>query len=92
MQDHISTRWISMNDVCRLTSLSRTTINSFRADPKSGFPVPLEATDGARRVCFIRAEIENWMEGRERKRPPVDRLGAHGSLECGQRNAANSAA
>jgi prophage regulatory protein len=45
---------ISLNDVCRMTSLSRTAINRLRNDGK--FPKAVELLD--RRVAFVRSEVE----------------------------------
>ncbi|WP_442753858.1 helix-turn-helix transcriptional regulator [Methylocystis sp. JAN1] len=51
---------VSLNQVCQLTSLSRTAINRWR--DKGLFPkaVPL----GDRRVAFVRAEVVAWIEAR----------------------------
>lgn len=49
---------ISMNDVARLTSLSRTMINKYRAEGR----FPAAVTLGDRRVAFVRAEVEEWIE------------------------------
>ena len=51
---------ISLNDSCRLTSLSRTAINRWRAMGKFPVAVPL----GDRRVAFIRSEVEQWIRDR----------------------------
>ena len=65
MEPHL----ISLNDACKLTSLSRTTLNNFRADGK--FPVPV--VFGKRRVAFVRAEVLQWLECRIRERSGRDR-------------------
>lgn len=51
---------ISLNEACRLTSLSRTAINLRRS--KGDFPpaVPL----GDKRIAFVRAEVEQWIRDR----------------------------
>lgn len=51
---------ISLNDACRLTSLSRTAINRWRALGKFPKAVPL----GDKRVAFIRAEVDQWIQDR----------------------------
>jgi len=51
---------ISLNDACRLTSLSRTAINRWRALGKFPKAVPL----GDKRVAFVRTEIEGWIRDR----------------------------
>lgn len=51
---------ISLNDCCRLTSLSRTAINRWRARGLFPRAVPL----GDKRVAFIKAEVEAWVGDR----------------------------
>ncbi len=51
---------ISLNEACRLTSLSRTAINRYRAEGRFPQPVPI----GFRRIAFIRAEVVAWIEAR----------------------------
>jgi prophage regulatory protein len=51
---------ISLNDACRLTSLSRTAINRWRDLGKFPKAVPL----GDKRVAFVRAEVIGWIEAR----------------------------
>lgn len=51
---------ISMNDTCRVTSLSRTAINRWRAQGKFPAAVPL----GDKRVAFVRAEVTDWIKQR----------------------------
>lgn len=51
---------ISLNDACKLTSLSRTAINRWRA--LNIFPAAV--TLGDRRVAFVRAEVEAWIKDR----------------------------
>ncbi len=58
MYDHPTL--ISIKDACHLTSLSRTSINNWRA--KGMFPKPVEL--GEKRICFVRAEVENWIAQR----------------------------
>ncbi len=60
---------ISLNEVCRRTSLSRTAINRWRAVGK----FPREVALGDRRVAFVAAEVEQWINDRinERARQAV---------------------
>ena len=51
-------RLISMNDTAKLTSLSRSTINVYRVAGDFPQAVPL----GERRVAFVRAEVEAWID------------------------------
>lgn len=51
---------ISLNDACRLTSLSRTAINRWRSLGKFPKAVPL----GDKRVAFVRSEVEAWIRER----------------------------
>lgn len=53
-------RLISLNEAARLTSLSRTAINRWRAEGKFPTAVPL----GNKRVAFVRAEVLDWIEQR----------------------------
>ncbi|AXV15265.1 transcriptional regulator [Neorhizobium sp. SOG26] len=51
---------ISLNDACRLTSMSRTMLNRYRAEGR--FPIAVEL--GERRVAFVRAEVLSWIEAK----------------------------
>lgn len=51
---------ISLNDVCRLTTLSRTAINKKRA--RGEFPQAV--TLGPKRIAFVRAEVIDWINER----------------------------
>jgi predicted DNA-binding transcriptional regulator AlpA len=51
---------VSLNDACRLTSLSRTAINRWRTLGKFPAAVPL----GDKRVAFVRAEVQQWIYDR----------------------------
>lgn len=51
---------ISLNEACRLTSLSRTAINRWRDAGSFPKAVPL----GEKRVAFVRAEVVAWIEAR----------------------------
>ena len=55
---------ISINDIVRLTSLSRTAINKHRA--AGSFPVEVQLGD--RRIAFVRNEVFAWIEKRIRAR------------------------
>ncbi|MEY9581523.1 helix-turn-helix transcriptional regulator [Sinorhizobium fredii] len=48
---------LSLNEVCRLTSLSRTAINRWRSLGRFPGAVPL----GDKRVAFVKAEVEQWI-------------------------------
>lgn len=51
---------ISLNEVCRLTSLSRTSVNRFRAAGQFPVAVPLSS----KRVAFMRDEVQAWVFAR----------------------------
>lgn len=51
---------ISMNDVCKLTSMSRTMVNRYRAEGR--FPVHVEL--GEVRVAFVRSEVVAWIQAK----------------------------
>lgn len=55
---------ISLNDVCKVTSLSRTAINRWRDLGKFPKAVPL----GYKRVAFVRSEVEDWIRARVSER------------------------
>jgi prophage regulatory protein len=48
---------ISLNDACRMTSMSRSMLNRYRGEGR--FPVAVELGD--RRVAFVRAEVQDWI-------------------------------
>ncbi len=79
MPDTSPTPWLTINDVARLTRFSRSSINNFRADPESGFPLPMEVRG---RILFLREEIEAWMKRfeiaprRQRMKQVADRVAA----------------
>jgi prophage regulatory protein len=60
MSTHDLPTLISLNDACRLTSLSRTAINRYRAEGRFPQPVPV----GFKRIAFVRAEVVAWIEAR----------------------------
>lgn len=51
-------RLITMEECCAITSLSRAMINKLRA--AGNFPVAVELT--LRRIVFVRAEVEAWLD------------------------------
>ena len=51
---------VSLNDACRMTSLSRTAINRKRA--AGDFPVAVSL--GERKIAFVRAEVTAWIDAR----------------------------
>lgn len=54
------TTLISLNDACKLTSLSRTYINALRADGRFPAAVPM----GFRRIAFVEGEVREWIDKR----------------------------
>lgn len=50
---------ISLNDACRMTSMSRSMVNRLRAAGR--FPAAVELDDFGRRVAFVRAEVADWV-------------------------------
>ncbi|MFD1744047.1 helix-turn-helix transcriptional regulator [Rhizobium helianthi] len=48
---------ISLNDACRMTSMSRTMLNRYRAEGR--FPVAVDLGD--RRIAFVREEVTAWI-------------------------------
>ncbi|WP_183908046.1 helix-turn-helix transcriptional regulator [Rhizobium sp. BK226] len=53
-------RLISLNDACRVTSMSRTMLNRYRSEGR--FPRAVELGD--RRVAFVRSEVIGWLEAK----------------------------
>lgn len=51
---------ISLNDAAKLTSLSRTMLNRYRAEGRFPAAVPMDD----RRVAFVRAEVVAWIDER----------------------------
>lgn len=51
---------ISINDACKLTSMSRTMLNRYRAEGR--FPVAVEL--GKRRLAFVRVEVLAWIQAK----------------------------
>ncbi|MGV2136985.1 helix-turn-helix transcriptional regulator [Agrobacterium sp. 16-2014-1-2a] len=49
---------ISLNDACKMTSMSRTMLNRYRSEGR--FPVAVELGD--RRVAFVRSEVTAWVQ------------------------------
>lgn len=59
-QNYNVPRLISFNDTAKMTSLSRTMINKLRSANR--FPVAVSL--GERRIAFVRAEVEAWIDAR----------------------------
>lgn len=51
---------ISLNEVTRLTSLSRTMVNRYRAEGR----FPTAVVLGEKRIAFVRSEVEGWINER----------------------------
>lgn len=51
---------ISLNDACRMTSMSRSMLNRYRSEGR--FPVAVDLGD--RRVAFVRSEVVAWIQSR----------------------------
>ena len=49
---------VSLNEACRMTSMSRTMLNRYRAEKR--FPVAVNLGD--RRVAFVRSEVTAWVQ------------------------------
>lgn len=58
---------ISINEACRVTSLSRTGIFKLRSQGRFPEAVPL----GEKRVAFVRDEVRAWVEQRIAERGKV---------------------
>jgi prophage regulatory protein len=62
---------VSLNAACRMTSLSRTAINRKRGDGQ----FPKEVSLGERRIGFVRAEVEGWIQERVAARANTTQAG-----------------
>lgn len=51
---------VSLNDACKMTSMSRSMLNRYRKEGR--FPVAVEL--GERRVAFVRAEVLAWIRAK----------------------------
>ena len=51
---------VSLNDAARMTSLSRTMVNRYRAEGRFPSAIPL----GDRRIAFLRSEVTEWIQSR----------------------------
>ncbi|TCU38766.1 helix-turn-helix transcriptional regulator [Rhizobium azibense] len=60
---------ISLNDACRLISLSRTAVNRWRS--LGLFPAAVALGD--KRVAFVKAEVEQWVRDRIAERDQASR-------------------
>lgn len=58
---------ISLNDAAKLTSMSRSMLNRYRAEGRFSVAVGL----GDRRVAFVRAEVLEWVRGKIANRAQV---------------------
>ena len=58
---------VSLKEVCRITSLSRTAINQRRKD--GTFPAAVSLGD--KRVAFVRSEVDSWIRARIGSRQKV---------------------
>lgn len=54
---------VSLNDAARMTSLSRSMLNRYRAEGKFPAAIPM----GERRVAFIKSEVSAWIADRIRE-------------------------
>lgn len=70
----ISPQLISLNEACRITSLSRTAINMRRAAGTFPQPVPMDG----RRIAFVRSEVEDWIRDRIAERATGEKLRRRG--------------
>lgn len=59
---------ISLNDAAKLTSMSRSMLNRYRAEGR--FPAAVELGD--RRVAFVRAEVLEWIKDKIACRAPAN--------------------
>jgi prophage regulatory protein len=64
IQDNDNVVLVSLNDAVRMTSLSRTMLNRYRAEGRFPIAVPL----GERRIAFVRSEVQEWISGRIARR------------------------
>lgn len=53
-------RLISVKDAAKMTGMSRSMISALRSDGQ--FPVAVSM--GERKICFVRAEVEAWIDAR----------------------------
>ncbi|GLS34507.1 hypothetical protein GCM10010869_00950 [Mesorhizobium tianshanense] len=51
---------VSLNDAARMTSLSRSMLNRYRAEGR--FPAAVSL--GEKRVAFVATEVRNWIDER----------------------------
>lgn len=51
---------VSLNDAAKMTSLSRSMLNRYRAEGRFPAAVPL----GEKRVAFVAAEVRDWIATR----------------------------
>jgi prophage regulatory protein len=51
---------ISLNDACKMTSMSRTMLNRYRSEGR--FPIAVDLGD--RRIAFVRSEVADWINAK----------------------------
>lgn len=51
---------VSLNDAAKMCAMSRTMVNRYRTEGR--FPVAVKL--GERRIAFVRAEVEAWIDER----------------------------
>ncbi|WP_411036138.1 helix-turn-helix transcriptional regulator [Shinella sp. BYT-45] len=51
---------VSLNDACRMTSMSRSMLNRYRSEGR--FPIAVDLGD--RRVAFVRSEVAEWIQAK----------------------------
>lgn len=51
---------VSLNTAARMTSMSRTMLNRYRAEGR----FPKAVSLGDRRVAFVRSEVQQWIDAR----------------------------
>ncbi|WP_159727182.1 AlpA family transcriptional regulator [Methylosinus sp. Ce-a6] len=56
---------ISLNEAARMTSLSRTAVNRYRAEGR----FPQSVSVGFKRIAFVRSEVVAWIAARIAERP-----------------------
>lgn len=62
MYDDDDFRLFRISEVCRITTLSRSSIFRLRKKPDSGFPAAFPLTSG--RIAIRRSELASWLRTR----------------------------
>ncbi|MBB4272822.1 helix-turn-helix transcriptional regulator [Rhizobium mongolense] len=60
---------VSLNEAAKMTSMSRTMVNKYRASGR--FPQPVDLGD--RRVAFVKSEVMAWIEAKIAARGRVEK-------------------